>query len=308
MRLSKGRVVEGRLVCPYHGWRFEHCGQGTSPGTPRLCATARRFETTERHGIIWVKAEGPEATIPEMDYPGYYRIHTFQRRVKVPLLILLDNFTEIEHAATAHFTLGYPLEAMSEVRMSTEVDDRSVRVVTEGPQKWIPWAGSLLFGMYTRDRVSFDWTTRFSPVHTEYEVWWQTPSGERHRGFRMKYIVFFRPVTDTETQLFGCYFSTMKPWGVLGLNILRRLVLAGLIGYEFELDRRVVENLADFNTSLRGAQLGRFDRPLVEQRKRLARIYYGVDQPSADPEAGLTEALRVAEPSSTHGGRPWTSA
>src|SRR5262245_43539477 len=36
MSLSRGAVKNGCLVCPYHGWKFDSDGCGTSAGTPRM--------------------------------------------------------------------------------------------------------------------------------------------------------------------------------------------------------------------------------------------------------------------------------
>src|SRR5262245_1034594 len=47
MRLSKGCVTGGRLQCPYHGWTFDACGHGESPGTPKLQAQTECFEVRE---------------------------------------------------------------------------------------------------------------------------------------------------------------------------------------------------------------------------------------------------------------------
>src|SRR5262245_37029074 len=65
MRLSCGQVVAGRLQCAYHGWTFNRTGAGESPGTPKLHAQATAFETTERFGFIWLKAQGSAAEFPK---------------------------------------------------------------------------------------------------------------------------------------------------------------------------------------------------------------------------------------------------
>src|SRR5262245_48136660 len=50
MRLSRGKVVDGRLQCCYHGWSFDCRGQGESPGTPKLYACAGTFDAREERG------------------------------------------------------------------------------------------------------------------------------------------------------------------------------------------------------------------------------------------------------------------
>src|SRR5438270_13996617 len=55
MRLSRGKVVNHRLQCTYHGWSYNRCGHGESPGTPKLHANAACYEACEKHGAVWVK-------------------------------------------------------------------------------------------------------------------------------------------------------------------------------------------------------------------------------------------------------------
>jgi phenylpropionate dioxygenase-like ring-hydroxylating dioxygenase large terminal subunit len=59
--LSKGRMVEGTIECPYHGWRF--AADGRCVAIPSLVPEqdfettrirARAYPVRERHGLIWI--------------------------------------------------------------------------------------------------------------------------------------------------------------------------------------------------------------------------------------------------------------
>src|SRR5690348_14568931 len=63
-RLSKGRVVDGTVECPYHGWRYD--GEArcvlipahpdlTPPAKARACA----YRTVERYGLVWTSLGEP---------------------------------------------------------------------------------------------------------------------------------------------------------------------------------------------------------------------------------------------------------
>jgi phenylpropionate dioxygenase-like ring-hydroxylating dioxygenase large terminal subunit len=59
-RLSLGKLCEGRLECPYHGWQFEPSGRCVQvPALPDFVPpathTARTYFCTEQHGLIWVR-------------------------------------------------------------------------------------------------------------------------------------------------------------------------------------------------------------------------------------------------------------
>ena len=66
-RLSLGEVQGEKLQCRYHGWTFDACGQGESPGTPKLHACATAFEVREAHGAVWVKPAGVAAEFPRFE-------------------------------------------------------------------------------------------------------------------------------------------------------------------------------------------------------------------------------------------------
>jgi phenylpropionate dioxygenase-like ring-hydroxylating dioxygenase large terminal subunit len=64
--LSLGRVVDGTLQCPYHGWRFEGAGACTLiPATPGFRPPATHAVPThalrEAHGLLWLRLSPPGA-------------------------------------------------------------------------------------------------------------------------------------------------------------------------------------------------------------------------------------------------------
>jgi phenylpropionate dioxygenase-like ring-hydroxylating dioxygenase large terminal subunit len=74
-RLSLGTIVDGTLVCPYHGWRYAPDGRCVlvparpdAPPPPGACATAYRVQ--ERDGFISVRAGGPPADVPPPAAPA----------------------------------------------------------------------------------------------------------------------------------------------------------------------------------------------------------------------------------------------
>lgn len=59
-RLSLGRVCEGRLECPYHGWQFGSNGQcvhvpALPDFVPPATHMARSYFCTEHYGLVWVR-------------------------------------------------------------------------------------------------------------------------------------------------------------------------------------------------------------------------------------------------------------
>ena len=76
---SLGKVEEGHLICPYHGWRYDGNGRCTHiPAHPEQKppekAAARVYQVRERYGLIWVSLGQPDRDVPpfpEHDDPAY---------------------------------------------------------------------------------------------------------------------------------------------------------------------------------------------------------------------------------------------
>ncbi|MCI4066229.1 Rieske 2Fe-2S domain-containing protein [Micromonospora sp. R77] len=79
--LAHGRIVDGLLECPFHGWRFDDSGACVQiTGSDRIPAAANRqpYPTIERHGYIWVWYGSPEPMfalpeLPALDSAPPYR-------------------------------------------------------------------------------------------------------------------------------------------------------------------------------------------------------------------------------------------
>jgi len=110
-RLSLGRLQEGRLECPYHGWQFEGTGRCVHvPAEPAFQPSASQSACSrsvqEKHAMLWVRLDdalGAAASPPDVrPLPprrlvcGPYDVHTSAPRV-------VENFLD-----TAHFPFVHP--------------------------------------------------------------------------------------------------------------------------------------------------------------------------------------------------------
>jgi len=272
MRLSHGRIENDRLTCPYHGWSYDTGGKGVSPGNPKFNICATSFETAEKYSMIWVKSRHAPSELPTLDADGFYHIHTLCKTVRAPVEVLLDNFTEVEHTSTAHLLFGYAKEKMDEVKLETEVTDEGVRSLCSGPQKYLSGFVEPFIKVYTGDRFIVDFTTYFAPLHARYEMSWEDPVSGVQRPLRLREAAFFCQLNEQESLLVAFYFSTLKPSGRMGFNRLISPFVRKVIDYEFELDRRLIENVVHAGGQLQGCHLGRFDKALVAQRRHLTKL------------------------------------
>jgi phenylpropionate dioxygenase-like ring-hydroxylating dioxygenase large terminal subunit len=109
--LSRGEVIDGCLVCPYHGWTFGDNGQCVRvpssaehvPPPPR--AHLATFACAERYGLVWVCLGAPSGdlpVIPQETDPSYRRINTPVDVWRTSATRMADNFLDITHFPWVH--------------------------------------------------------------------------------------------------------------------------------------------------------------------------------------------------------------
>jgi phenylpropionate dioxygenase-like ring-hydroxylating dioxygenase large terminal subunit len=110
-RLSLGKVENGLLVCPYHGWRYDGAGRCVGipahPGqTPPTKARAHVYGTTERYGLIWVSlGDGDQdmPSFPEEGDPSYRKILCGPSEiVNASGPRIIENFLDVAHLPHVH--------------------------------------------------------------------------------------------------------------------------------------------------------------------------------------------------------------
>lgn len=110
-QLSLGRVDQGRLCCPYHGWEFDPTGACVH--VPQLapdCAIPASYKVTaypcqERYGYVWVCLETPLQDIPniaEASDPAYRVIPEFYEPWQCAGLRVMENEMDLAHPTFVH--------------------------------------------------------------------------------------------------------------------------------------------------------------------------------------------------------------
>lgn len=114
--LSYGRLENGELVCPFHGWRFSaDGGQATvipslGPGAilPSRACLARPADVTERLGMVWVALEPPQLPLPTWpDFDaGYAAFSPTAHTSAILAAYQTDNLLDASHFPFLHGSLG----------------------------------------------------------------------------------------------------------------------------------------------------------------------------------------------------------
>jgi phenylpropionate dioxygenase-like ring-hydroxylating dioxygenase large terminal subunit len=109
--LSLGRVADGELVCPYHGWRYRGDGACTAipqlPDPAQVPARARAVahRVQERYGIAWVALDEPRwalPEVPELEAEGWRTVRTGPFAWRCDASRQVENFTDFGHFAFVH--------------------------------------------------------------------------------------------------------------------------------------------------------------------------------------------------------------
>ena len=117
-RLSAGCFRDGKLMCAYHGWKFDaqgHCQNIPSlvePNPEKLALSKLpNYPVQERYGFIWVKLEAAGThelpVIPEFENPAWtYRMGP-PMKFQAGFRREIENYLDMSHFAFAHSnTLG----------------------------------------------------------------------------------------------------------------------------------------------------------------------------------------------------------
>jgi phenylpropionate dioxygenase-like ring-hydroxylating dioxygenase large terminal subunit len=155
-RLSHGRMVDGVLQCPYHGWRWDregHCVLVPSQPGAHPSASLESGPAEERYGLVWTRLGEPllePPAIPETSEPdGGWEVASGQWfDVRCGLRSITENFRDSSHFAFVH------RETFGDV-------NPEVPAYTVERQGWrLSWSIRLTFGTRwsadggTRDRAS----------------------------------------------------------------------------------------------------------------------------------------------------------
>ncbi|KAJ7540143.1 hypothetical protein O6H91_10G003600 [Diphasiastrum complanatum] len=126
--LSLGKVVDGCIQCPYHGWEYSTTGICEKiPSTKQINASVKSIPCIEKDGLVWIwpGINTPESTLPAaLSPPEGYSIHAeIALEVDVEHSLLLENLLDLVHAPFTHtttFAKGWPV--YSSVQFKTPMD------------------------------------------------------------------------------------------------------------------------------------------------------------------------------------------
>jgi len=290
--LALGKVVDGLLTCPFHGWRFDASGACSAiPRVERIPATAHRtpYPTIERYDHIWVWYGSAEPMFPLPDFPAMegaraeYVGFRFSDNTSGTVRQLLENSIDYFHFLTLHGLDMDPLhfellhdQAKARDNGRTIADDAWFGVWLEGtlktsrlltnPTSWVRSAVTT-FGAGTRLQLLVDgWPggQRFTTYIDGQEIW--------------KVLMGVTPI--------GPYRTTQQGWALVKKTNKHWKTFLYLMLFYAQNRGGTMQDIPIYNTTATGrdAAYVRYDSALVKYRR-----YYQSWVDRVDPAFACTD-------------------
>ncbi len=278
--LSKGFVrPDGKLTCAYHGWHFDANGQGCSLAEPKMphCSTVA-YQVVEKYDYLWLAAKDtPNSAFPQLGGDSFEFAGSFSTFFKVPLPILLDNMSEAEHQPMIHTLFGWDEDELSQVEFKAEIFSDRTEVYNKGLLRQTPWfpVWTVVLGLRVGDYFCDQWITRFNPVHATYTISYEDSKRGQLRPVMARATMFMVPETKTSTFLHSfVFFKIARNSRLRWLRPLVSSIILHGTRIEMAADAHFIVNLADVPLELKGMHLGKFDQPIIHNRRLLESIYF----------------------------------
>lgn len=241
--LSEGRVQQGGIECPYHGWRFDTAGECLAVPGCRLDAgrgetlRADALRVAERHGGIFVAlGDGapPEPPLPPtLGADGYDHFWWQQGTWRGRAFDAIENVMDPFHTNHLHHGFIRRRDKRLPVSLLVESDGSGIAMVIEQQQ---PDLG-LMSRFLERDRTRS--ISRYYPP-TVVQARWEGPE-----KLTLCVTAFFTPSTDDSFMPFACFTTPrgIAPGWLKQAAI--RLFLAPVVAQ----DRRALASQSDVMTT-----------------------------------------------------------
>jgi phenylpropionate dioxygenase-like ring-hydroxylating dioxygenase large terminal subunit len=240
--LSDGKVKDGAIQCPYHGWRFNGAGAcveipGTEANADLSKLGAERIGVVERHGAIFARLEGWQDAAfeppPLIGHPDYDHFWYSRGPWRGRPIDALENILDPFHTNFLHDGLIRVSDRRQLVQQTLAFCEGGFEVTYEQQAPDRGWMSRLLEGERARS------TGRYLAPVTFQGRW------ESARGLTLCATAFFVPETTGTYRPFGCWTTPKK----LAPAWLKRALILAFVRPVAEQDRVALEKQYDTITA-----------------------------------------------------------
>lgn len=270
VQLSLGKVIDGRLQCPFHGFEYDSSGRVVLiPANGRNTPVPKGFigqgyPTHEAHGFIWIwwGDEPPPEVQPPRFFTGLVDGFSYGKAIdpwEAHYSRVIENQLDVMHLPFIHYnTIG-----------------RGSRTLVDGPG--LQWIADDMFYVYVYNRID-DSTFPLKPS--------QVAVPDLHKDFRLEFIfpnlwqnrisedtrivAAFVPVDEERTLLYLRFYQKS-----LRLPILRELINRLAMPFNLYIahqDRRVVTSHTGASALKCDEALISGDHPIIEYRRQRDKL------------------------------------
>ena len=267
--LARGKVVDGGIECPYHGWRFDGSGRcvriPTQPCRVPSGFSVRAYPAIESQGFLWtsVADDSPIGEVPRfdaLDQPGLRRF-VVEEEIAAPFDWWMENVLDVAHVPFTHkLTYGGKPAAIDRFSVERRADDLGFSARTELRQDYGLLA-RLLHGSLGELALSIR-LEHWMPGATLFDV--DVGAGHQRRVQRLLFLT--TPVDANRSRV----------WIAVYRNYLR-FSLGDLIGKLFARaiiseDMRIANSAVERNPmAMRGRLNAAVDEPSIEMMRLMSR-------------------------------------
>ncbi len=242
LKLSLGQVEGCRLVCAYHGWRYDEHGRVDSipdvfgrENIPDI--SIRSYPVQVRYGLVWLFPGDPELAqqsqipeIPEIEGPDRWACVPISFTCSAHHSMIIDNVSDFSHA---YLHRKYkPFDTADLPHFETKGDDVHLAYNTQ-----------VGYGRISRLFVDHDrLNTNFIKLCYQYPYQWSNTDDE------IKHWLFVLPIDERTTRTFFLfYFKSLKipllpvRFPRVAMTAVMKLSNRWLIGPLLDQDRVAVE-------------------------------------------------------------------
>lgn len=208
--LSKGRVEDGAITCPYHGWRFAADGACVSvPGCAPGAADAARLaaasvDVHEAHGAVFVRLERGDDPAPAFRAPFGLANHDHfwwdQGEWRGTAFDAIENVLDPFHTSELHHGFIRRRDRRIPVTLTVENFERGIEMTIDQSR---PDRG-IMSRMLERDRTRS--RTRYDAPTAVQAMW------EGRDRLTLCVTAYFTPVTRSSFRPYACFTT---PQGIL---------------------------------------------------------------------------------------------
>jgi phenylpropionate dioxygenase-like ring-hydroxylating dioxygenase large terminal subunit len=206
-KLSLGRVCEGQLECPYHGWRFDANALCVHiPAVPSFVPgpthSVQNFEVRERYGMVWVRLAMPATVEQVKPFPlfpaesderlrkvvcGPYDVATSAPRV-------IENFLDMAHFGFVHE--GWLGSREAPVVEDYQVISKPTGLLATGCKAWQPQSN-----VHSTAPAQVEYTYEVTSPYTALLTKVPDAATVHIEGFRESIALFICPMTPETSRV-----------------------------------------------------------------------------------------------------------